>query len=91
MTGITDRQLAAVEPELFLSDVGLAMSDVIPIAASDRQADMFLLGLPSSREPSVVVWYAGYTIERFPDFDEFYLAMLDYTRRQIDKFEGRLT
>jgi hypothetical protein len=31
---------------LFLNDAGLDMRDVAPIAASDRQTDMFLLGQP---------------------------------------------
>jgi SMI1-KNR4 cell-wall len=82
------RQLAAVEPAMFLDDVGMAIGDVLPIAASDHQSDMFLLGLPWSREPGVVIWFAGYMVERFHSFDDFYLSMLDYNRRQIVKFEG---
>ena len=82
-------QLAAVEPDLFLNDVGIAMGDVLPIAASDLQTDMFLIGQPWSNEPGAVVWFAGYTIERFPNFNELYLSMLDYNRRRIAKFEGR--
>lgn len=83
-------QLDTVEPGLFFDDVGLPMSDVLPIAASGRQHDIFLLGLPWSASPGVVVWFAGNVIERFPDFDEFYLAMLDYNRRLIAKLEGRI-
>lgn len=81
-------QLAAVEPHLFLEDVGLPVSDVLPIAAGQRQSDMFLMATPSSPKPGIVVWFAGYTVERFEGFTEFFLAMLDYNRRQIAKFEG---
>lgn len=80
-------QLAAVGSELFVGDVGLGIADVLPIAASALQSDMFLLGLPWSKAPGVVIWFAGYSIERFPNFDEFYLSMLDYNRHQITKFE----
>jgi hypothetical protein len=80
-------QLAAVEPEIFADNVGLEVADMLPVAASARQSDMFLLGLPWSKEPGVIIWFAGYLIERFLDFDEFYLSMLDYNRRQIAKFE----
>jgi hypothetical protein len=81
-------QLAAIEPDLFLNDVGMEMRDVLPIAASDEQTDMFPIGQPWSKEPGVVVWFAGYTIERFRIFNELYLSMLDYNRWQIAKFEG---
>ena len=80
-------QLGAVEPGIFAGNVGLDIADVLPIAASTEQSDMFLLGLPWSKEPGAVIWFAGYLIERFPNFDEFYLSMLDYNRRQIAKFE----
>lgn len=81
-------QLAAVDPEIFSGNVGLGVADMLPVAASTVQSDMFLLGLPWSKTPGAIVWFAGYLIERFPDFDEFYLSMLDYNRRQIAKFEG---
>lgn len=80
-------QLDAIEPEIFADDIGLDIADVLPIAASTLQSDMFLLGLPRSKEPGIVVWVAGYQIERYPNFDEFYLSMLDYNRWRIAKFE----
>lgn len=82
-------QLDAIEPEIFADNVGLDIGDVLPIAASTLQSDMFLLGLPRSKEPGIVVWFAGYQIERFANFEEFYLSMLDYNRRRITKFEER--
>jgi hypothetical protein len=81
-------QLEAIEPEIFAENTGFEIADVLPVAASAEQSDMFLLGLPWSREPGVVIWFAGYLIERFPNFDEFYLSMLDYNRYQVTKFEG---
>jgi hypothetical protein len=53
-----------------------------------KYTNTFLLGLPRSKEPGIVVWVAGYQIERYPNFDEFYLSMLDYNRDQIAGFEG---
>jgi len=67
--------------------VGMPKASVLPIAASGLQADMFLLGRPWSRWPGSVTWYTGEMIERFPDFDEFFLAMLDYNRLDIDYLE----
>jgi hypothetical protein len=81
-------QLAAIDPGTFKDNVGVEMAAMLPVGASTRQPDMFLLGLPRSSVPGAVIWFAGYLIERFPSFDEFYLTMLDYNRRQITKFEG---
>jgi hypothetical protein len=81
-------QLDAIDPGSFADNVGVEATGVLPIAASTLQSDMFLLGLPWSNAPGAVFWVAGYLIERFPDFHDFYLSMLDYNRRQIAKFEG---
>jgi len=86
MTAARD-QLNALEPDVFMNDVGIEIGDLLPIAASELQPDMFLLGLSGSSAPGAVIWFAGYLVERFTDFDEFYLAMLDYNRRQIRIFE----
>jgi hypothetical protein len=89
LMSVAREQLDAVEPADFQENVGLAMADVLPIAASRTQTDTFLLALPGSAAPGSVIWFAGYTIERFPGFDEFYLSMLDYNRRRIQKCEAK--
>ena len=80
-------QLDAIDPEIFTDNVGIAAVDVLPVAASTQQPDMFLLGLPWSNAPGVIIWFSAGLVERFPNFDEFYLSMLDYNRRRIAKFE----
>ncbi len=80
-------QIGAVEDADFVAAVGMPKADVLPIAASGVQADMFLLGRPCARWPGSVTWYTGQMIERFPDFDEFFLAMLDYNRQEIQYLE----
>jgi hypothetical protein len=80
-------QFAAIRESEFLIGVGMPKADVLPIAASPVQADMFLLARPWSRHPGTVSWWSGQLIERFPDFDEFYLAMLDYNRKEIQYLE----
>ena len=82
------RMLDAVEDADFLHDVGLGKEDVLPIAASTKQMDMFLLELPHSSMPGRVLWYAAELIEAFSGFDEFYLSMLDYNRRQVARFQS---
>lgn len=80
-------QIGAIREAEFVAGVEMPKADVLPIAASAVQADMFLLGRPWSRWPGSVTWYTGLFIERFPNFDEFYLAMLDYNRQEIADLE----
>lgn len=81
-------QIGAIEDADFLAAVGMPKDDILPIAASPHTSNMFLLGRPGSRWPGTVTWYTGQVIERFPDFDEFFLAMLDYNREEIRDLEA---
>lgn len=67
--------------------LGITREQLLPIAASTTQTDLFLIHLQEPGVVSPVLWMAGELIESYPSFDEFYLAMLDYQRRQIQKFE----
>jgi SMI1/KNR4 family protein SUKH-1 len=80
-------QLRAIDPDVFLADVGASVGDFLPVGASSLQSDIFLLARPSSSGPGAVVWFAGYLIDRFPCFDEFFLSMLDYNRQEIAYLE----
>jgi hypothetical protein len=80
-------QLGAVEGADFVAAVGMSKTDVLPIGASGHQGDLFLLAQPWSHHPGTVSWYTGQLIERYPNFDEFFLAMLDYNREEIRSLE----
>lgn len=58
----------------------IRVSDLLPIAYSRTQSDLFLMLKPGTVAPGTVLWFAGYEIERYPDFDDFFLAMVDYNR-----------
>ena len=62
----------------------------MPIAASTVQPDMFLIGQPWASLPRSIMWFTGQMIERFSDFDEFFLTMLDYNREEIRYLEEGL-
>lgn len=79
--------LGAVERDDFEAAVGMSPSEVLPIAASTVQPDVFLLAQPWSPAPGAVIWYAGELIEQFPSFEEYFLAMLDYNREEIRYLE----
>jgi len=59
---------------------GLTASDVLPIAVSQDSIDLFLITRRHTQTPGEVIWIAGQVISRFPNFDEFFLAMVDYVR-----------
>ena len=58
---------------------------MLPIAAFRDDMDLFLLTTPGAPTPGEVLWFAGGLIDRFPDFEEYFLAMADYTRRQVQR------
>ncbi len=42
----------------------------------------------SAATPGVIIWLAGSEVDRFPDFNEFFAAMVDYNRADIDRALG---
>ncbi|OGO14044.1 MAG: hypothetical protein A2Z66_02395 [Chloroflexi bacterium RBG_13_66_10] len=71
-----------------LGSVGLRRKDLLPIAASPVDLDLFLMTRRSSQAPGRVIWLAGSEVDRWPSFDEFYLAMVDYNRLEHRQLKG---
>ena len=72
-----------------LASSGISRDDVLPIAATIVDRDIFLLGKPNSSFPGGVLWFAGEEIDRFDNFDEFFLAMVDYNREEVNYFKSK--
>lgn len=72
-----------------LAKADLRREDLLPIAASPVDLDLFVLTGRSARRSGMVVWFAGYEIDRFPNFDEYFLAMMDYNRLELDHFRSK--
>lgn len=72
-----------------LEESGLRRADLIPIAVSSTDQDLFVILRESSTTPGVVVWFAGAEVDRFPTFSEYFLAMIDYNRNEVAYFEAR--
>lgn len=62
-------------------------ADLLPIAATSLDRDLFTMTRPTSKTPGIVIWFAGEEIDRFPNFDEFFLAMLEYNRKELQDFQ----
>jgi hypothetical protein len=77
-----------------LSGSGLMGANLFPIAASSTDLDLFVIVPVDGAGHGPVIWLAGYEVQRFPNFDEFFLAMVDYNRLRLEKFrrgEMRIT
>ncbi len=67
-------------------NLGVSAQDLLPIGLALNDMDLFCLDLRSGE----VIWFAGSEIERFPHFEEFFMAMLDYNREEIEDLKSDL-
>lgn len=70
--------LAALEP--LEAVCGTKRQDCQPIALSRDGIDVFVVANDGSADAGAVYWLAGQLVQRFTNFDEFFLAMVDYNR-----------
>lgn len=64
----------------------IRVEEMLPIGYSPRQSDIFVIANPITAG-GTVIWVAGYEIQRFSTFDEFFLAMVDYNRLRLRRFQ----
>lgn len=69
----------------------LKRNQLLPIAASDRDRDLCVITHPNSTNPGMVIWFGGEEIERFQNFDDYFLAMVDYNRLEVRRFMNEHT
>jgi hypothetical protein len=63
---------------------GVPSSELLPIATSSADVDIFLLHPAAAGSGGgKVFWWAGQLIEVFPSFSEFFLSMADLNRNEI--------
>jgi len=67
---------------------GFTKEELLPIAATFEDREIHLLTRTTSHQPGIVIWLSGYEIERYSNFEEYFLAMTDYNRHQIDYFHN---
>ncbi|NPC93238.1 SMI1/KNR4 family protein [Bacillus sp. WMMC1349] len=66
-----------------LKESGVSRTQLLPIAITEFDKDLFVLCLPNSSTPGEVIWFAGEEIDRFKNFNEYFLAMIDYNREEV--------
>lgn len=85
-----DRALSLLSNTAFdaFRSAGVHRNDLLPIAVSSTDLDLFVLMRPSSKLLGTVIWFAGAEVDRFPNFDEFFLTMTDYNRLDYQNFQN---
>ncbi|MEK4425935.1 SMI1/KNR4 family protein [Solibacillus sp. FSL K6-1523] len=79
--------LDAIE-ESVLESSGLMRDQLLPIAATSIDRDLFVITKSTSSNQGIVIWFAGDEIDRFESFTEFFLAMVDYNREELKYFKS---
>ncbi len=74
--------------DVVLEESGVLRQELLPIAVSEFDRDLFVLCLPNSSRPGEIIWFAGEEIDRFENFDEYFLVMIDYNREEILALKG---
>lgn len=96
------RRLLELDKAGLLRQTGLDIAKLLPIGITQRGQgaevpDLFLQVREGGPDKGAVLWLSDEEVDRFPSFDAFYLAMLDYNREEIHdllqetKDQGRLT
>jgi SMI1/KNR4 family protein SUKH-1 len=68
-------------------DINVPRSAFFPIGASLEHGDVFVTVRPGVPSVPRVFWFTGYEVERYPSFWEFFLAMLDANRDELQKLQ----
>ncbi|MFC0236621.1 SMI1/KNR4 family protein [Fictibacillus phosphorivorans] len=82
-----ERLLTVIDDQV-LKESGVIRSELLPIAATEYDKDLFVLCLPNSAKPGEILWFAGEEIDRFEDFSEFFLSMIEYNREEVLALKG---
>ncbi|HYR50137.1 MAG TPA: SMI1/KNR4 family protein [Candidatus Eisenbacteria bacterium] len=77
--------VATLEKEGALPKERVSSADVLPVALSSKDIDLFVLVKPNHPRAGSVIWLAGTVVDRFPSFAEFFLAMMDYNREEVQE------
>lgn len=81
------RALAHIEDDVLVAS-GVGAAQLLPIAATAVDLDLFAMVVSASKHTGEVIWFAGTEIERFSSFAKFFRAMADYNRRELASLRG---
>ncbi|MDW8801450.1 SMI1/KNR4 family protein [Clostridium sp. A1-XYC3] len=79
----TDMLMTTLSPEGAFQAAGLSENELLPIAANKDTTDLFVITKKYSNNPGMVIWFAGYEIERYDSFQKFFSAINKYNELQL--------
>jgi hypothetical protein len=82
------RRLVEYLEPVALEDAGLLGAQLVPIAATLSDLDLFVMQVVDGRQVPPVVWFAGAEVDRFETFRDYVLAMIEYNARELRLARG---
>jgi len=58
-------------------------SSVLPIAIASQDTDLFVIGRKGTQSEGTVIWLSGEEVDRYSGFEDFFLAMTEYAKRDL--------
>ena len=68
---------------------GVIAADHFPVAASLTQTDVALMGKPGTPAAGTVSWVRGEVIERYDDFLDYYLSMMELSKQETESIRRK--
>ena len=68
---------------------GVIAADHFPVAASLVQTDVALMGKPGTPAEGTVSWVRGEVIERYDDFLDYYLSMMELSKQETESIRRK--
>ncbi len=72
---------------LEINELGLTRDNLKPMAVSSTDIDLFTLVRSENDLNDHVIWFAGYIVEKFADFGEFFQAMYEANKETLQEIE----
>lgn len=80
-------RLAAIE-DVVWRQLGVSEAAVLPIAVAKWDNDIFVITPHSSNRPGETIWLAGTLVDRFDNFDEFFLSMKESNKVRLETLKN---
>lgn len=78
------QKMLDVEVE-YIDELREIRDHLLPVAVSRPDKDLFVTVLKEGEDHGSVIWHAGGEIERFDSFSEFFEAMIDYNKEDLEE------
>lgn len=78
------QKMLDVEVE-YIDELREIRDHLLPVAVSKSDKDLFVMVLKEGEDHGAVIWLAGGEIERFDSFSDFFEAMIDYNKEDLEE------